>query len=190
MLTFQKRVTAYHLTFEAALEENLMGVLFGDMSVVLKKDFQFFADAKVHEPLPAEGLMPPGNYTFTLLEAGFRVGGKKVTDLPKEQIWLFMASPADNYIERIGQDAVRIIIHPTAESAFPLFHVLLAQITWPKSDDTETDWNAELVKGPFPSSGARFREAIQEGLDLGTVLYGLKQVPQTVPKFLASLAST
>ncbi|MGA3323462.1 MAG: hypothetical protein ABSF45_03240 [Terriglobia bacterium] len=185
---FQKRVTAYHLHYEIALQENLMSLLFGDVTVVLMEDFQFFAEARVHEPLPAEGLVPPGEYTFKILEAGFSVGGKKVGRLPSEQVWLFMASPADNDVERIGPDSVRIILHPAAESAFPLFHVLLAQVAWPKPDGSETDWNTEIVKGPFPSTGSRFREALQEGLGLGTVRYVLEQVPQTIPQFLATLA--
>jgi hypothetical protein len=184
---FQKRVTAYHLTHETALCENLISMLFGEVMVVLIDDSQFFVEARVAEALPGEGLIPPGEYTFTILEAGFRIGGSKVNNLPGEQASLFMASRVDNFIERIGPDVVRIILYPTSDTTFPLFHVLLEQIAWTRPDAVDIDWNAEITKGPFPSSGARYREAAQEGLKLGTVRYVLRQVPHTVPQFLASL---
>jgi len=62
---FQKRQTAYHLSFETALRENLMHVLFGNVIVVLKEDFQFIVEATVAEPIPTAGLIPEGWYTPT-----------------------------------------------------------------------------------------------------------------------------
>lgn len=181
---FAKRQAAYHLSFETALRENLMSTMFGDAMVVLKGDFQFFVEATVKEPLPAGPLIPEGNYTFTIRDAGFHVQGTKVGELADEQAWLFMASPDENHVERVGSNRVRIVHYPAPDTMFPLFRVLLAQLVWAAPAGQEINWNEEVLKGPFPSSGARFREALQEGLKLGTVRCVLEQVPGTLPPFL------
>lgn len=183
---FEKRCSAYHLSSETALSENLMGMMFGDTMVVLQQDFQLVIEVTVAEQLPPEGLIPEGYYTFTIREAGFHVAGKKVDNLPREQVWLFMACSTENRAERTGENAARIIHYPAPESGFPIFDVLLAQIAWnkPHRQESEINWNEEITRGPFPSSGARFRDAIEEGFKLGTTLYGLTQEPHTVPPFL------
>lgn len=181
---FAKRQAAYHLSYETALRENLMCAMFGDAMVVLKEDFQFFVEATVKEPIPEGRLIPEGKYTFTISDAGFHVGGTKVAELADEQFWLFMASPDENYVDRVGSDRVRIVHYPAPETVFPLIRVLLAQLVWAAPAGEEINWNEEVLKGPFPSSGARFREALHEGLKLGTVRYVLEQVPNTAPPFL------
>jgi Holliday junction resolvase len=181
---FQKRVTAYHLSFDTALKENLMSVMFGDALVVLKESFQFVLDAEVSEPLPEEGLIPEGTYKMKIKGGGFFIDDQRANDLSDEQAWLFMSCPDDNHIVRTDTNLVRIIHQPQSETSFPLFHVLLTQLAWDKADGADIDWNEEISRPPLPSSGTRLREALHEGLELGTVRYVLEQVPNTTPKFL------
>jgi hypothetical protein len=69
---FQKCVSAYHLSFDTALEENLMSLMFGDVLVVLKESFQFRMDAEIiGESLQGEGLVPEGTHTFKITGGGF-----------------------------------------------------------------------------------------------------------------------
>lgn len=125
---FQKHVTTYHLPWETALRESLMNLLFGDVMVVLKESFQLILECAIPEDLPDTPLIPVGTYTLTIKDARFFIGGKRVQDLPSEQIWLFMASPERNFVERLDRNLVRIVHYPEGQSSFPLFQVLLTQL--------------------------------------------------------------
>jgi hypothetical protein len=155
--------------------------------VVLKEGFQLIIECAVAEDLPDTPLIPEGTYTLTIKDAGFFIGGKRVQDLPSEQMWLFMASPERNFVERLDRNLVRIIHHPEGQSSFPLFHVLLTQLVWHSPAGAGINWNEEISKGALPSSGTRFHEALHDGLKSGTVRYVLRQVPRAMPSFLQAI---
>ena len=51
---FEKRITAYHLSWEIAMRENLMGILFGETVVELEEHFRFILEAELND---AEAVM-------------------------------------------------------------------------------------------------------------------------------------
>jgi hypothetical protein len=162
-----------------------MSTLFGDVMVVLSPEFNFFLEVDIKEEIPETGLIPEGEYTMTIRDAGLRVGDNRLPKPENEFFWLFMTSPDDNRIERLGGNRIRIVHTPQEGSMFPLFQVLLTQIVARTADDTGAiNWNEEILRGPLPSSGEQFRNALKIGIDHGAVQYVLQQQPQTKPSFL------
>jgi len=104
--------------------------------------------------------------------------------LQNELFWLFTCCTEDNHIGRPTQQTIKAIHHPEPDTMFPLTRVLLAQVARSKTDETDIDWNAELRRRPFPSSGAEYREVLSRGIELGAIQIVINQMPKTDPPFL------
>lgn len=183
---FSKRVTAYHLTLEKALTENLMSVILRDILVVLKEEFSFVLDCSIAErvEIKAGDLLPQGEYTFKIESAGFYLGDQIQHKIDPEYQWLFLAAPDTSIVDYLGDNRVRIRHHQQPETMFPLFHAALAQLLMGFEAGNDIDWNEVLLRGPLPSSGGRYREMLEPGIKRGFIRYVFDQVPVTVPNFL------
>lgn len=182
---FELRQTAYHLTFERAMKENLMSLLCGEVIIELEEEFQFIIEGEVAEALPPqEELLPEDTYTIKFTNALFSTKHGHIKNLENEFFWLFDCAKDDNHVERPTQQTIKIIHHPEAGTVFPLTRVLLAQLASQHNEEDGIDWNAELRRRPFPSSGAHYRNILRRGIDLGIIRYVIHQVPQTDPPFI------
>lgn len=136
---FEKRVSAYHLSWEKSFKENLMAALFGDLMIVLTERIAFFMDADItsNEPLPPlPSLLPPGEYTFKITAAGFLLDDKpfKIRD---ELTWLVMLQANENRVERTSERSVRNTYRPNKESLLSLTDYGLAMLLWNEEDATK-----------------------------------------------------
>jgi hypothetical protein len=181
---FELRQTAYHLSFEHAMKENLMFPLCGEVYITLDPEFQFIITGDVAEPLPPqEELIPAGFITITMTDIGFFTRNGRLTGMDNELFWLFAACNDTNHVERPTRQTIKAVHHAEPETIFPLTRVLIAQIAYRMPDDASIDWNAELRR-PFPSTGKTYRDLLHRGVDLGILQYGIMQVPNTNPPFL------
>jgi Holliday junction resolvase len=182
---FHKRVTAYHLDFKTAMKESLMGVMFGDLFVVLSQRVKFFLDAAIDgelPPLPA--ILPEGNYKFNFTKAGFTVDDK-ITELSTELFWAFISGPCDEETVRTTQNEIRIQFTPEAESMFSLTDLWRAIALW-GDDDEEPDWDG-ILRRKLDITAPNMREHLRKGTRLGVIQLVLSQKPHTMPDFLTAV---
>ncbi len=181
---FEKKVEAYHLTFERAMKENLMSKIFGDALVMLSQRIAFCIDAEILDgpvrlPQPPE-LIPPGPYNFKIKGAQFLLDDGPI-ELPDELAWAFFRAPDDNMVTVTGNNTVRMIHTPVADTSFSMTDLALMLLLWDQND--EPDWEAVLRKS-IPISASNVREKLHKGIGMGVVRYVLLQRPVTEPEFL------
>jgi hypothetical protein len=182
---FELRKTAYPLSVERAMKENLMFLLCGELFLELAGEFQFIIEGSVAEPLPpTEELLPPDTYTIKITDAGFVTKHGRIAEPENELFWLFMCCAETNHIERPTQQTIKAIHHPEPGTIFPLSRILLTQLAWNKPEDEGIDWNAELQRRPFPSRANTYRQLLHNAIERGIIRYVLQQQPHTMPEFL------
>ncbi len=179
---FEKKVQAYHLSFEKACRENLMSQVFGDVLIELTQRVAFFIDAEVSGELPPPpAILPEGNHTITIRGAGFLLDGKPI-DMPSELAWLFFRAPDENVVDRTGDTTVRILHTPRPETVFSLMDFALMLMLWNQGDNP--DWE-RVVREEVAVTAEDVRRQLRAGIDAGIVRYILEQQPNTNPDFLA-----
>lgn len=185
---FTKRVSSYHLTWEKAMMENLMHVLFGDELIQLTQRVKFFIDAEITEPFkplpPHPHLIPEGEYVFKIKAAGFLVDEKPV-QLSNELGWVFFCAPDDNQVERTAEHEVRISHTPKPDTGFALTDFVLMLLLWNEPDPAAIDWES-IVRRESPIRAENLKNALQAGIKDGIVRYVLRVLPNTMPDFLQS----
>ena len=183
---FEKRVQAYHLSWETALQENLMSLIFGDAMIQLTQRVSFYLDGELTDlptDLPAQPApIPEGNHAMTITGAGFLMDGQPVT-LSNELTWLFLRAPDENVVHRTSHTTIRTVHTPLADTMFSLTDFALMLMLW--SEESDPDWEA-VMRQDTTISAEKVREELQRGLDIGVVKYVIEQVPQTAPDFLPS----
>jgi Holliday junction resolvase len=184
---FEKKSTAYHLPATKALQENLMCALFGDVTYVLKEDFQMVMDATIedYEPRPEDKLIPPGTYTFKLEGLSFRVDKRKTSDLPDEFVWFFFSFPQTHVVNRKAGNEVQIVCVPESDTTVCLSDVLMAMLFWKYSPDEGLDWDRIIQEGYLPHGGPHLRSMLKNGIERGFIRCVLQQVPSTKPPYLS-----
>jgi Holliday junction resolvase len=183
---FAKRVSAYHLDFNTAMRESLMGELFGDLMIKISDNVRFFVDAKVAEELPPDRnvIIPEGGYTLTITAAGFMVDDN-IVNLPKELFWAFIASATRDEVIRIGEQEVRIQFLPLPDSIFSLTD-LWRLVALFGNKEAEPNWE-EITRKPLTLTASKVRQELREGIPKGVVQYVFEVQPNTMPEFLYSL---
>jgi len=184
---FEKKVTDYHLDFNTALRENLMGEIFGDLMIRLTERVKFFVDANVAEKLPDDlrALVPEGKYRMTITGAGFTVDDKKI-NLSTALFWAFNTAATRNEVKRLGVQKIRIEHVPLADNMFSLTYLWQSLATPIEGENVEVDWDA-VMREPLSITGSEVRRELREGISKGVVKYVLEQVPHTMPDFLSAL---
>jgi len=181
---FEKKVKAYHLTFEKALSENLMSLIFGDLLVELTQRISFYLDAEITDAPPTlpppPALIPEGNHTMRLQGAGFLLDDKPIT-LSNELSWLFLQAPDENVVKRTGQTTIRVTHTPQPSTVFSLTDFALMLMLW--NEEGKPDWE-DIVRQDIPISATNIRAELRRGLDIGVIKYVLEQEPHTAPDFI------
>lgn len=186
---FAKKVSAYHLDFNTAMRESLMGELFGDLMIKINESVKFFVDAKVAEGLPPDQnvIIPEGGYTLTITAAGFMVDDK-IVNLPKELFWAFSASATRDEVVRIGKQEVRIQFIPLPDSIFSLTD-LWELVALFGNKEAEPNWE-EIMRKPLSLTASKVRQELGEGIPKRVVQYVFEVQPNTMPDFLSGLKAT
>jgi Holliday junction resolvase len=181
---FTKRVSAYHLDFNTAMRESLMGELFGDLMIKISERVKFFVDAKVAEELPPDQdvIIPEGGYTLTITAAGFMVDDQ-IVDLPRELFWAFTASATRDEVIRIGKQDVRIQFIPLPESIFSLTD-LWKLVALLGNKEAEPNWD-HIMRKPLTLTAGKVRQELREGIPKRVVQYVFEVHPNTMPDFLS-----
>lgn len=186
---FVKRVSAFHLDFNTAMRQTLMGELFGDIFITISERVKFFIDAAVEQELPPDQsvLIPEGGYTMTIKAAGFMVD-EKIVNLPKELFWAFATSASRDEVTRIGAQEVRIQFLPLPDSMFSLTH-LWQQVALFGNKEAEPNWE-EIMRKTLHITAQQVRQELKEGIQEGVVQYVFDVKPNTMPDFLSRLPAS
>jgi Holliday junction resolvase len=181
---FDKKSTAYHLDFNTAMKETLMGILLGDSFVHVSDRVRMFIDAEVAEPLPddSEINIPVGGYTMTIKEAGFTFDGQ-VTKLEKELFWAFNAAPSRTEVTRIGEQYARIQFIPENQALFSLT-LLWQRVALLGHDETNPDWET-IMREPVKIEADALRRELSDGVPRIASVFHVS--PNTIPDFLLEL---
>jgi hypothetical protein len=181
---FEKREKAYHLTFDAALKSNLMGMLFGNVWIKLKEGFRMELKMEILDSIDEQsGVVPEGAYRCIIREAAFyTTKGEVPKDLSSGLFPLLLAKAAEPRIERESR-FLRHIFPTDPEGMFNSSDLLFANLSWGRPDDQEIDWKAEISKG-LPVPTIALRESLRHALEAGAIQYVFDQQPEIVPPFL------
>ena len=183
---FEKKSTAYHLTFEVAMKNNLMSALFGNVFLKIKEGFRLELKLKLLDPADAASeLLSEGEHPMQVTEVGlYTHKGKLPKDLTSELFPLIMARSIEPLTEREGE-FLRHIFPADHENIFNVSELLIANLSWSQEDDS-VDWLAALRKGlPVPIQD--LHGVLNRGIEAGALQYVLEQQPQIVPVWLEGI---
>jgi hypothetical protein len=185
---FVKNITAYRLTFNKALQEDLLSVLFRDVRIHMNPILEFILDMDIIDNVAGDAgdLLPEGKLEMLITDAGFYMNGNKIKSDSPFDFALFLATPNETEFLRTAKKKVRHIFRPTPDHGFTLSSVLVSQLT-STVDNMSPNWHQILAKGKFPSSGREFRDALSSSLNEGFVKYVLNIVPHTWPEFVPNM---
>lgn len=179
---FQKKVSAYHIDFNTAMRQTLMGILFGDALVNLHERFQMFIDAVTEETIPDHhDFIPESGYRMTIKNAGFMIDKKEVK-VSRELSWIFHLGAVKDEISRTGDHSIRIEFAPDNNNAFSLSHLWYKVATF-GAKDKEPDWE-QIMRKPLSISIGDVRRELSTGMETGIVQHVATISPNTVPDFL------
>lgn len=178
--------TNYNITFEHALRHNLMGVLAGDVSYVLKAGASVsFVFAK-EELLSTEQTDAEITETWRMrvTDAFITDGtGARRSDLHSETFQLLGTWPLEeNEVHRERTVEKKFFVgEQTAQFAH---QALVGLLHWERIADDAIDWRQLLRATDIAKTITNFRAALRRGLDERIVQYVFDQVPAEVPAFV------
>jgi len=181
---FAKKVTAYHLTFEDALKNSLMGTLFGNVWIQFTEEFRLELSMRIQDDIDfTVEVLPEGAYTFLIEDAGLWGNkGRLNADQSKDLWWFLVTAASETSFDRVHDVATHRFL-AESNSMFNLSDVLLARLFWASGDEETIDWLAEIRKG-LPGLASDLHATLRRALDVGAVRYVFHQVPQEFPEFL------
>jgi hypothetical protein len=184
---FEKAQTAFHLSFDTALKNNLMTALFGNVFVTVKEGLRFELRLKLLDEVDAATeLLPEGYYKAQITEAGLHTYKGRVPDEQMADLFpIFLTKAAEPRTEREGA-YLRHIFPTDPEGMFNLSDLLFTNLMWNRKAGEEVDWIAEIRKG-LPTNTTDLHTVLRRGLDVGAIQYVLQQQPATVPTFLKGI---
>lgn len=186
---FRQCERKHRLSRKKAMEENLLGVLAGDFGYTLQPGVGLTIIASKEELISVEH-EPSGarseQWALMIREAFYSNGkGERTNKLP-DGLWpLFLAGELESVEEVTDTEVIqRFVIGENAGAQFAS-RALGALVSFALPAGEEISWR-KLVEagGPRVSPSKILRDAIQRGIDLGYVRFGLSQVPETLPRFL------
>ena len=191
---FRKCEKQYRLPVKKAVQENLLGVLAGDFGYVMQPGVGLTIIAS-KEALLAVEPEPSGGRTerwrLVIREAYYsNKNGQRTNKLP-EGLWpLFLAGEMESIDEITDSEVMqRFVIAEDAGIQFAS-RALGALVAFMMPDGEKISWRKVMESGgPHISPSEIMRNAIQRGIELGYVRYGMDQVPQTNPEFLQNLGN-
>jgi Holliday junction resolvase len=183
----RKKNTAYHLTFECAMKNNLMSALFGNVFLVIKEGFRLEFRLQLLDPADAASeLLSEGPHAMKITEAALYTNkGKVPNDLSNELFPLILARSTEPVTEREG-GFFRYIFPADHENTFNVSELLIANLTWRLKDKEEVNWLAALRKG-LPAPINDLQRVLTRGIEVGALQYVFEQQPELIPEFLRGI---
>lgn len=176
--------TAFHLTFDSALKNNLMTALFGNVFVIVKEGFRFELTYELLDAVDVtQDLLPEGQYHARVVDAAlYTYKGRVPSELTSDLFPIFLTKESEPRTERDGR-FLHHIFPVDPEGMFNLSDLLFTNLTWYRDDRIQVDWITEIRKG-LPNKATDLHEILRRALDVGAVQYVFQQQPATIPEFL------
>jgi Holliday junction resolvase len=181
----KKNITAYRITFERAMRQDLSCVLFRELRIQMNPALELILDMDLLDEAEGDAntLLPTGQFRFRIRDAGFYDNGVHIPKYKPLHFSLFMATPDETEFRRTGKRTFQQIYRPQKDHGLHLSNVLVAQLSMSTGQNTEINWH-DIVTKALPSSGRELRESLQSAIDIGFVRYVLDIVPNDWPDFL------
>jgi hypothetical protein len=181
---FKKNVSAYRLTLENALREDLLCVLFRNLRIQINPEIALVLDMKILDEVVGgtDTLLPAGSFPMQVVSACLQCRGVELRDYERRHFMLLLTAPNEDEIHRTGVQTCQIQFRPIPDHSFTLSNVLVTQLSLALGKSP--DWHQLLSRGSFPSSGVDFRHSLKAAIKEGFVRYVLDVVPNTWPTFL------
>ena len=134
---FVRRHTAYHLTFDRAVKNSLMSILFGNVWITFAEGFRLEFNLKIMDEVDLTAdLLPEGSYHLRIEDAGFWTRKGRLSGADGNSPWWFLiTAAADSRFDRVGDVATQL-----RNSILP--HLkgcsISATCCWPNCFGTET----------------------------------------------------
>jgi len=179
--------TAFHLSFETAMKNNLMTALFGNVFITVKEGFRFEMTYELLDAVDvARELLPEGQYQAKVVDVALHTHkGRVPSGLTSELFPLFLTKAGEPTTEREGK-FLRHVFPVNPEGMFNLSDLLFTNLTWFREERNEVEWITEIRKG-LPQNGRDLHTVLKEALEVGAVQYVLQQQPQDIPVFLRGI---
>lgn len=178
---FEKNITAYRLTLETALREDLSCVLFQNLRIQMNPEMAVVLDMEILDTVVGgtDTLLPAGSFPMRVAKARLQCGGVELRNRENRHFMLLLTAPDEEEIHRTGAQTCQIRFRPIPNCSFTLSNVLITQLSL--ASGGSPDWHQLLSSGSFPSSGADFRHSLRAAIDKGFVRYVLDVLPNTWP---------
>ncbi len=179
---FDKNVTAFRLTIQKAVKEDLMSLLFRDLRVALNPKLQMYIDFEILDAtVPAAEDAVPDEFDAKIVNVGYAHEGIRLERNKREYFYLQLSAPDEVQLVRNGERRVRQIFRPTENTLFSLSRALITELSLGRD---KPDWHDLLRRGSFPGSGTNYRRLLPEAVEDGVVLRWFDIEPSTTPSFL------
>jgi len=178
--TFVLAKTNYHLTWQTALRENLLGVLAGDFNIVLKSGVGIHFVFKKIDLVSSNAMMQKQQWKTELAEVYFtNSNGERLTDGNNDILSLLMHFPLE---EKTKIDEI-YIHHSFIVSAEQTMMFAQQGLFSFKRDDSER-WSSILNSGRADPGAEYVRNKAAMGFETKVSQYILDVRPQTMPVWL------
>jgi Holliday junction resolvase len=186
---FQKKVTAYHLDFETAIQENLLGVLFDHWLIRLQDNVSFVMDAELldYEHKSEYKIVPQGQYTLKMKGAGLRAGEEHfaINEVSPEIFFLMMSAGDDDELKLVSETAVELIYRPRENYDVQLLDLLFTLFYLRSKDEDRIPWDQIILEGPLKFTAQEFRDSFKKKESSKFIRSILQQIPNTMPAYLS-----
>lgn len=175
----------WNIRFDAAIKENLLGILAGDFSYSLYPNialhFQFRKDELI-ETVPNDNGHTK-KWKMTCDDVYFTNGkGEIVRNLPRAVQSLFVTWDLEEREEHTKTHIIKSFYVPS-DSAMFAHMALVRLIDWSIPAEQSIDWRALLSESKVVKNVDDFGAAIRLAMDYNIVSIVLNQQPQTIPQY-------
>ena len=191
---FSKAKTNIHLSFETAMENNLLNLLAGDFSYLMKPNVGLHFVLKKERLVSETGSDENGlgqEWIGRIVEAFFTNSeGQKVPSLPSG-LWPLFISAGPKPQNRVEGNLVYHSFVIPENQGWNLAHCALPVLMkFTMKNANNIHWRKQLVEHKFPVKIKQFYMAAQKGIKEGYVQYVFHIKPPNIPDFLKGVENT
>jgi hypothetical protein len=185
---FTKKVTAYHLTFDCAVKNNLMTALFGNVFITIKEHFRYEIVLKLLDPKDAAAtVLDDGDHKAQITDAAlYTYKGRVPKELYLDLFPLFLAKATDESTTERDGEYLKHIFTTDPEDMFSASDLLFSNLSFAQGPGEEINWVAALRKG-LAAPKIDLPAVLRRGIDAGAIQYVLEQQPEILPSFLEGI---
>lgn len=185
-----KRRTAFHIDFQTAMNNNLLGVLFDDVIITLKRGNKVSFRIKKEPGSELRDANSGKLQQFTgIMEqiVWFSSGGQQIAlDSPLGRFLELVFYLVDNDIMESGDQTYVTLTFYTTQEEDLFAHQLLGAVAFGAAifRDDKPSWLEAIRKNTFRMDYQSVRNAASQGVKEGAVSRIIQQRPVILPKFL------